>query len=1022
MKHKIFLFLFALLSFFSVKMNAQCDASSMTITPTVTPVTCGDNGKVEVQTNATDPSFTLMRTDGTFTAGPQSSNIFNNLATGIYDLTVECGTGGSKTVQVTVENKRVAISDASVTSSTTCSNGGFSGSITINSVTGGNAPYQISAIINSNVDYDDSLSQYNNTTSTFPYTVNVTQAGTYQIRIKDACGEIYTVTQTLQSSYPQITSVWWGQEKASCSTTGATPLTFTGFTLNTTSGSLDMSTQVYGKMRMTIYEKSASGCSPANSAPLFDDVIQNPDTSNQTYNMAPSHQYYVVFTDPCGNQSSVCFDNTATESKSADLVAKSSGCFGSAGSGIIIEGLNLRFMKFPVHVEFLDSAGNLVSTQPQIEYNNTASGDAPYDLGGNMLTSDYEASNWQTKTPLPFGDYSVRFTDACGDVLTVAINNPAANPAPITIKQVQPWDKWRCFVGNTLTQQGTAQVGITFDGAVQDMQNLVVKIVAGPSHIGDTAIYQDGQFFFSNLLPGNYTIELSSPSNCAGYPVTLNFTVENNTDWLLTQTINSWGESFCSGGGNVLSNVNNNSGYSSTVVLYDAAGNEIATSSNGNFYNLSAGTYTTKIRTQPWCGNVPAYYIDGSTVTLTSNTSGPKIVRRNAIICDPPENTGTLYVELAGPLPITFKYKPAGSSTWTTVTVTDLSQPLVIKGLAANTTYDLLAIACGKSTTSSVYMATAAPLTIDNTKQPCPGQPYTLRARYFPGAQYTWTYNSNVLSVTTNTLTFSPYTAANDGSYTVTATWGGCAVRTYTFTLDSTKCGQSFGNGTVSGNVFNDTTNDGSVNGTGINNPQGAPLYITAVPADGSAPVTVAVNADGSYIFNNLPSGAYTLVLSTNPAGSTTPSLPAEWSNIGENIGAPGTDGAPDGMLTVNFGVGQTITQANFGISKTVCYKPGATGGTVLDTNHGITSLGRAGAQNGNWPMIRKGAWTALESNTKAFVINRLNGEQIQAIAAPVDGMMVYDTDTKCLKIYVEDVDPALSNWHCFTKQACPDN
>ena len=38
-----------------------------------------------------------------------------------------------------------------------------------------------------------------------------------------------------------------------------------------------------------------------------------------------------------------------------------------------------------------------------------------------------------------------------------------------------------------------------------------------------------------------------------------------------------------------------------------------------------------------------------------------------------------------------------------------------------------------------------------------------------------------------------------------------------------------------------------------------------------------------------------------------------------------------------------------------------------LDTNHGITALGRAGADNNNWPMVRKGAWTVLEAKTKGF-------------------------------------------------------
>lgn len=283
------------------------------------------------------------------------------------------------------------------------------------------------------------------------------------------------------------------------------------------------------------------------------------------------------------------------------------------------------------------------------------------------------------------------------------------------------------------------------------------------------------------------------------------------------------------------------------MVLFDANGNFVATSGDGNFYNLPAGTYKTVLRTNQWC-TTPSYYdLPGSEVVLTANASGPRILRRNGIICDPPLSTGTLYVDLTGPLPITFKYKVTGSTTWTSITVTDLSQSLVISGLLANTSYDLLATACGKTTTSSVYMATAHPLAIDNTTQPCAGQPYAVVVRRFAGATYSWTYNGTPYGGTSNILSFSSYTAANDGTYTVSVNRGGCKVRTYTFVLDSTKCGQSFGTGNASGNVFNDTTqSNNTVNGTGIGAADGTQLYITAVPVDGSAPRTVAVNADGT--------------------------------------------------------------------------------------------------------------------------------------------------------------------------------
>lgn len=108
---------------------------------------------------------------------------------------------------------------------------------------------------------------------------------------------------------------------------------------------------------------------------------------------------------------------------------------------------------------------------------------------------------------------------------------------------------------------------------------------------------------------------------------------------------------------------------------------------------------------------------------------------------------------------------------------------------------------------------------------------------------------------------------------------------------------------------------------------------------------------------------------------------------------------------------------------KSYCYKPGILTGIALDTKHGITALGRAGSSGDNWPMVRKGAWTVLEANTKGFAINRLTIAQINAIPSAnlVEGMMVYDTTNKCLKLYTTENNGATFVWKCLTTQTCPD-
>jgi hypothetical protein len=85
--------------------------------------------------------------------------------------------------------------------------------------------------------------------------------------------------------------------------------------------------------------------------------------------------------------------------------------------------------------------------------------------------------------------------------------------------------------------------------------------------------------------------------------------------------------------------------------------------------------------------------------------------------------------------------------------------------------------------------------------------------------------------------------------------------------------------------------------------------------------------------------------------------------------------------------------------------------------------LGRAGDNNDNWPMVRKGAWTVLEAKSKGFVVNRIaTTAKVNAIPNAVEGMMVYDEEADCLKIYTSTDNGATFGWKCYNVQGCPDN
>lgn len=110
-------------------------------------------------------------------------------------------------------------------------------------------------------------------------------------------------------------------------------------------------------------------------------------------------------------------------------------------------------------------------------------------------------------------------------------------------------------------------------------------------------------------------------------------------------------------------------------------------------------------------------------------------------------------------------------------------------------------------------------------------------------------------------------------------------------------------------------------------------------------------------------------------------------------------------------------TTEDYFINNCVCYNDPNTTNAGTDSNIGISSLRKSKINHrtqNSWPMIRKSANMVLESNTKGFVITRLTTAQVNALVSPQEGMIVYDTNLKCLKIYNGNA------WQCFNSPACP--
>lgn len=155
--------------------------------------------------------------------------------------------------------------------------------------------------------------------------------------------------------------------------------------------------------------------------------------------------------------------------------------------------------------------------------------------------------------------------------------------------------------------------------------------------------------------------------------------------------------------------------------------------------------------------------------------------------------------------------------------------------------------------------------------------------------------------------------------------------------------------------------------------------------------------------------------------GSPTPAAANPWVSASPSVATVSSTGVVTGVAPGTAVITYTNssgckTTTTITVTLPYCYKP-ATSGTGSPTNHGITSLQRAGANNGNWPMVRTGAHTALEAKTKGFVINRMANPET-SVANPVEGMLVFDTDDNagqgCLKLYDG------TSWKCLNTQTCP--
>jgi len=221
--------------------------------------------------------------------------------------------------------------------------------------------------------------------------------------------------------------------------------------------------------------------------------------------------------------------------------------------------------------------------------------------------------------------------------------------------------------------------------------------------------------------------------------------------------------------------------------------------------------------------------------------------------------------------------------------------------------------------------------------------------------------------------------------------------------------------------VFNNTIDpyDGTDNGIGISIDFGSTpgtstsnnAIIFACGAGDIAPVLSGTTANPcagtSFNLNSY-------VTSTPPAGTI-----IRWKDANGNVVADPANVNIAGAYTASYyssvyscaSPGATIT-VTYNNACAICYKPAVTTGTPEPTKTIISTLDRVSVPR-NTADYRAGS-LILESTNKGFVLTRMASPET-AITAPVEGMIVYDTVNKVIKLYNG------TTWHTLTQQGCPD-
>lgn len=729
---------------FLINAKAQCPASVTATIASQTLATCPSNAAITIGSNANGvgtATYQALTAPSGVSLAPQSSNIFTSLPPGNYSFKVTCG-ASSANVSTTVATTYTQLT-ATTAITNVCSSYIAGGTITV-SAAGGTTPYTYSLLKTNNANYSDALSAYGASNI-----LNPTDSGTYQVRIKDNCGNFITKTINIQPSIPAIyLNPTYLENDQPC---GSGNIRLYYYLTDINGAGLSSADMPNG-YKIDIYQKGI-GCTRG----AFIKTVNKVQGGSNRIIIPTNQNIYIKVTNSCGDTTALCYTYPvadATYKIHWQLVQ--TGCASAANpNGLINVGLEWsEFGKGPELHSVIKLDGSVIRT-PTVD---------------SAIFHN-----------LPYDTYVIVGQDACG----LIAKDTLIPPAPGATVYFDDWQSLDCT-----NQTGTLSFHAFVRGFVYDLEHAVITITSGPSNVGVRAIFnsQLGFIQWVNMLPGNYVASIVT--GCGTTMV--NFSITPYIS-VLQQNLNVVTEQACNNGGVIRASLNYNGDGTTSFGLFDAANVNIANNASGVFTSIAAGTYTVKAKIQLWGQCLGSYTIDRPVVILPDGAP-PQVNKKIVLICEDgsgnPLGNGKAIIRSFGFAPFRIETKKVIEPDANYVlnfasTVNDFT----VDNLLPYENYRIrITDQCGNTALTDVSVGILEQLTPIDNGAPCIGKTYTLSAPDMIDATYTWRKGGTIVA-TSREIIFPSYLSANDGTYTCTISLGGgCVTRTVSNVLNGITC------------------------------------------------------------------------------------------------------------------------------------------------------------------------------------------------------------------------------------------